>query len=238
MQDRMSKPVAQPIEAYCALMEEVKRRIALVRQFTGGQLTLGREDFDAETVCVHMRKILEVIAFGSLVAHRDAYESAHTDLESRWRAKEILKRVSAIHANFYPKPVTPHRTDGNWHMEEVSTNFLTWDDFEKLYDKCGDMLHFWNPFRAGPRVMDFGRSLDEWCNLIENLLRHHIVWLRTEAEPCVLVNSVPESGEGWLIDLIRPEDGRTHALLFAPVLPESAADEEAENAESLGSQPA
>lgn len=234
----MSKPVTQPIEAYCALMEEVKRRIAVVRQFTHGRLTLGREDFDAEALCVHLRKILEAIAFGSLVAHRDAYESAHADLESRWRAKEILKRVGAIHANFYPKPVTPHRTDDKWHMKEVSTNFLTRHDFETLYDVCGDILHFWNPYRADPRVVDFVRSLDEWCNLIENLLRHHIVWMRTGTEPRVCVDGVPESGEGWLVYLSSPEDGKTHAFLFAPLALESAAREETETAESFGSQPA
>jgi len=209
----MPEPVVEPIETYCALMEEVKQRIAVVRQFTRGQITLGRDDFDAETLCVHLRKILETIAFGSLVAHRDAYESVHKDLESRWRAKEILTRIGNIHANFYPKPVTPSRTGSGWHMEEVSTGFLTRAEFETLYDKCGDMLHFWNPFRAGPRTMDFGRSLNEWCDLIENLLRHHIVWIRTGADPRVCVDGVPESGDGWLI---YSEDSKTHAFRFAP----------------------
>ncbi len=223
----MPKPVTQPIEVYCALMEEVKRRIAVVRQFTHGKITLGRDDFDAETLCVHLRKILETIAFGSLVAHRDAYESVHKDLESRWRAKEILTRIGNVHANFYPKPVTPGQIHGKWHMEEVSTGFLTQTEFETLYDKCGDMLHFWNPYRAGPRMMDFGRSLDEWCDLIENLLRHHIVWIRTGAEPRVCVDGVPESGEGWLIYLSHPKDGKTHAFRFEPSPSEPATRDDA-----------
>lgn len=206
----------KPIDTYCALMEEVKLRLALVRRFTHGEITLGRDDFDAETLCIHLRKILEAIAFGSLVAHRDVYETVHQDTDSRWRAKEILTRIGKVHANFYPKPVTPRRIDGKMLTEKAATDFLTQSEFETLYDKCSDMLHFWNPFRAGPRTMDFGRSLNEWCDLIENLLRHHLVWIRTGGEPQVCVDGVPEPGEGWLIYLSHSDDSKTHASRFAP----------------------
>jgi len=206
----------KPIETYCALMEEVKLRLAVVRRFTRGEITLGRDDFDAETICVHLRKILEAIAFGSLVAHRDVYETVHQDIDSRWRAKEILARIGKVHANFYPKPVTPSRIDGKMHMEKVATGFLTQSDFETLYDKCSDILHLWNPFRSRPRTIDFGRSLNDWCDLIENLLRHHVVWIGTGGEPHVCVDGVPESGVGWLIYLSDPDDSKTHAFLFAP----------------------
>lgn len=206
----------KPIEIYCALMEEVKLRIAVVRRFTNGTVALGRDDFDAETLCIHLRKILEAIAFGSLVAHRDVYETVHQDLERRPRAKDILRRLGEVHPNFYPKPVTPKRIDGKMHMEKVAAGFLTQSDFETLYSKCNAMLHFWNPFRGGPRTMDFGRSLNDWCDLIENLLRHHVIWIWTGGEQNVCVDGVLESGEGWLIQLSYPDDSKTHAFLFKP----------------------
>lgn len=212
-----------PIETYCALMEEVKLRLAFVRRFTRGEITLGRDDFDAETLCVHLRKILEAIAFGSLVAHCEVYETAHQDIHSCWRAKEMLTRIGKVHPNFYPQPKTPRRIDGKVSLEQVAAGFLTQSDFQTLYDKCSAMLHFQNPFRSGSRTMDFGRSLNDWCDLIENLLRHHVVWLWTGGEPHVCVDGVPQSGEGWLIYLSHPDDSRARAFLFAPMSDAGAA---------------
>lgn len=194
--------------SYCALMEDIKQRIAVVRRFTRGEISLGREGFNAEAVCVQVRKILESIAFGSLLAHREAYEAAHNDIERAWRAKTILDRVQAVHAKFYPEPMTtPRRVEqGHWHMEPLSEGFLARDDFVTLYDKCGDILHMWNPYRPGPRQVDFGRSIDEWCGLIQNLLRYHVIWMRTDTEP----------SEGWLVDMEHPDDRKVYVHRFEP----------------------
>ncbi|MBL8546343.1 MAG: hypothetical protein JNL81_07750 [Hyphomonadaceae bacterium] len=192
---------------YCGLMEDIKKRVALVRRFTRGQVSLGRDDFDAETLCIQIRKILESIAFGSLVAHQATYEAAHADIETRWRAKQILDRMEAVHPKFYPEPMTPNLTDGKGRMEPFAGNFLTRDDFVTLYDLCGSALHMWNPFRPGPRVIDFGRSLDQWCDLIQALLHHHVIWMYAEIEP----------GDGWFVQMDHPDDHKVHAFLFAPV---------------------
>lgn len=203
----MSDPSANPMAHYSAHMADIKQRIAAVRQFTHGKVSLGRDDFDAESICVHIRKILEAIAFGSLLAHRDAYEAAHKDIEKTWRAKAILDRIEAAHPKFYPEPMTPHLIEeGRWHMEPRSDGFLTRAEFVTLYDKCGDILHMWNPFRPGPRHVDFGRSIDEWCDLIENLLRHHVIWMKADVEP----------GDGWLVDMENAADGKVHVMRFEP----------------------
>ncbi|HVK80016.1 MAG TPA: hypothetical protein VM915_05335 [Verrucomicrobiae bacterium] len=203
----MSDLVGSTTANYSLLMEDIKQRIAGVRRFTRGEVSLGREDFDAEAICIQVRKILESIAFGSLLAHREAYEAAHKDIDKAWRAKAILDRIEAVHPKFYPEPMTPHLIEeGHWNLEPLKEGFLTRSDFVTLYDKCGDILHMWNPFRPGERKVDFGRSIDEWCDLIQNLLRYHVIWMRTDVEP----------GDGWLIDMESAEDGKVRVLKFEP----------------------
>jgi hypothetical protein len=63
--------------AYCNCMEDLKARLKLIRSVTEGHSPLGDEGLDGEVVCLLLRKVLEQIAFSSLVAHRQTYEKVH-----------------------------------------------------------------------------------------------------------------------------------------------------------------
>lgn len=65
---------------------------------------MGSEGHDGEVVGMLLRKVLEQIAFGSLVAHRETYDEFHKDAATIWRAKELIDRIEKIHPNFYPSP--------------------------------------------------------------------------------------------------------------------------------------
>jgi hypothetical protein len=118
-----------------------------------------QEGLDGEVVCLMVRKILEQIAFASLIAHKDAYETTHSDFAKTWRVRQLLERIEAIHPGFYPRPVSGPTVDdsGVKHFADVNDGFLTREDFVFLYDKCSEALHTWNPFRAGARVVDTQR---------------------------------------------------------------------------------
>lgn len=58
---------------YCSCMEEVKLRVSVIQAVVEKGLTVGREDFDVELVCVQLRKTLELIAFASLTASQARY---------------------------------------------------------------------------------------------------------------------------------------------------------------------
>ena len=90
--------VPPAVEIYLSLMEDVKRRIALVRRFAARTLTLGAEVFDYECVSLQLRKILELIAFSSLCANRDAYASVHANVHEHWRAVDMLDALRAVHS--------------------------------------------------------------------------------------------------------------------------------------------
>ena len=192
--------MTEAITTYCNCMEDVKRRIAVIRTVVSGQSPLGREDYDGELVCLHLRKVLEQIAFASLSAHKDAYAQAHNDFATHWNAKRLLSKLQKVHPGFYPRPVRMEGPDerGVKHLVDVTKAFLTKEDFVFLYDKASEALHVWNPFKAPKQVINFERSIAEWVERICTLLNEH--WIQ-----------LYESEDVWFVQMIQPEDGKVHA---------------------------
>jgi hypothetical protein len=64
------------IDLYCNLMDEVKKRTAVVQGFLNGQINAFYPAATIESAALQLRKILELIALGSLVAHKEEYTRA------------------------------------------------------------------------------------------------------------------------------------------------------------------
>lgn len=197
-------------EAYCACMEDVKARLELIKSITQGRSPLGNDGLDGEVVCLLLRRILEQIAFSSLLAHREAYEAVHKDVEKVWSAKRLLERLKEVHSDFYPKPVrvSPWRPLGVIEFEPIKHDFLNKDDFVFLYNIASNGVHTWNPFKTDERVLDFRLSIAQWVVRIERLLAIHFVRLAG-------------SDDIWLVQMDYPEDHRVHAFTAPAVDPDA-----------------
>ena len=198
----MSETGVAPAIQYCNCMEDIKTRLNKVSRILLGHSPMKDEGFDGEVACLLIRKVLEQIAFSTLVANKAAYESVYADFAKTWRVKRLLDRMRAVHPNFYPKPVTGPviGSDGVKHFVDVVESFLTLEEFEFLYDKCSEVLHTWNPYRTDPRVVNFERPLSEWVSRIQRLLDMHYVALAGR-------------GEVWLVQMVGPLDGKAHAYM-------------------------
>lgn len=168
---------------------------------------------------MHLRKLLEQIAFASLSAHKQAYAKVHNDFETHWNPKRLLTKLEKIHPDYYPKPVAFANEDsrGVKHFADVAEGFLSKSDFVFLYDKCSAVLHTWNPFRTDARVVDFEHSIQEWVRRIQRLLNEH--WIRLVGTDDV-----------WLVQMSAP-DGKVHAyygknMPFDTPLPEKPSSNE------------
>jgi hypothetical protein len=203
--------MSDPSKAYCSCMEDVKARLKLVRSITQGHSPLGNEGLDGEVVCLLIRRILEQIAFGSLLAHRETYEAVHKDVERVWNAKRLIERLEKAHPDFYPKPVrvSPWRPLGVLNLDEVKRGYLTKEDFVFLYDTASDGVHTWNPFKSVERVLNFRISVSQWVQRIERLLDMH--WVQFAGSPDV-----------WLVQMDHPDDNRVHVFTAPAVAPEDA----------------
>lgn len=173
--------------AYCRCMDQLSRRLRLIEAVVAGRVTTGDEAADAEFACLQVRKALEQLAYAALAASRERYSQALPQVEREWSAKRILKRVEKVHAHFYPLPVRPVRLGPNRvHFDVLADGFLTRDEFVFLYDKCSEVIHDWNPFREGPRIIHLGRPIGEWAQRIETLLAFHRIRLVDQSDTLVV----------------------------------------------------
>lgn len=186
-------------------MEQVKRRLRVVRTIASGTARTGDDNADAEFACLQTRKALELIAFATLSANRERYAQVRADIAKEWRASKILERLRRMNPHFYPKPVieVPTGAPGHHYFDNVTDGFLTEEEFAFLYDKCSDALHEWNPFRPEPRRIELQRHISDWADRIERLLTLHYVQL-------------VDQDDVLLVQLNASSDGKAHVYLAQP----------------------
>ncbi|MGH9346486.1 MAG: hypothetical protein ACRD26_04385 [Vicinamibacterales bacterium] len=184
-------------------MDKVRQRINAVRWLVMTARAFQADHFlITEGVFVQFRKTLELIAFASLSAHRDQYSQAYANYHLHWKAKDMLKAVEKLNPNFYPVPLLPPVKTGpnSWHFPGQVEDALTREDFEKLYDTCGEILHMRNPFSSKDPTTDIGYSVDEWVARIQRLLAWHSVELL--------------DGQRWICSI--PAEGAVHVTTGTP----------------------
>src|ERR1043166_302234 len=101
----MNTSLDPDIEKYCGVMEEIKLRINVVNFFISGQGHALYQPPTLESACLQLRKILELIAFGSLVANKDAYTSVYAKFSKEWNAEDLLRKLAQVNPAFYPVPI-------------------------------------------------------------------------------------------------------------------------------------
>lgn len=193
------------LNRYKGCMEEVKRRTLVIDGFVQRELHTPYFITTVESVCLQIRKVLELIALASLVANKAEYEKYRKAFRTDWHAKRILKTLEKVNPNFYPYPsrqVIDPETDKVVEAITITTGYLTRAEFEVLYDKCGGILHAHNPFSESQQeIREFWDGVQEWVNKIIVLLNHHHVQL------------VDERYQLWTV-MKSKNDGDVHVSVF------------------------
>ncbi len=197
------------IEKYCAVMEEIKLRTNVVRFLLSGQGSVMYAASTLESSCLQLRKILELIAFGSLVANKEVYSSAYRGFAKHWNASDLLKLVEKINPHFYPNPIVEVPSD--WpdikrELKRRNSDYLTKEEFADVYGRCGVMMHASNPYGAAIDYNFYNKSLPIWQTRIVNLLSTH--QMRLVGDPGFYLVHMKERG-----------DNKVHAYKFAPPNP-------------------
>jgi hypothetical protein len=167
------------IAKYVELMEEVKRRMVVVNALLVETPVLPYRAAAIESTYLQLRKVLELIAFGSLVANRDEYSKVYTEFAKSWNARQLLRNLERINPEFYPRALlaTPGQTPN------VKVHFVDKPDslnkveFLKLYKNVGAMLHARNPFATKLDYEHYASSASTWRDKIIALLDTHMFHL-------------------------------------------------------------
>ncbi len=173
-------------DLYCDLMEEIKRRIAVITNITAGLLPLPR--IVAYEICyLQLRMVCELIALACLAAHGDLPEAKGKKLSKAYNADEIIKQLEKLHSNFYPVPsrqICNAQTGRPERVEPITQGYLKKEDLLRLYGECGDVLHRGNlrHILSGKEKEISFEKISAWTQKIMTLLNHHQIQLIREDE--------------------------------------------------------
>lgn len=216
---QVSQNELNSIRKYCILLEEIKLRINSVMEIIderkNKEQNLNMEEMiqfhmKTEFICLQIRKILEFIIFGTMVANQEVYKKTYSDFKNHWNVKKIMRKIEIINKNYYPIAMSfgdsKLNDDGINYTHELNvlnTEFLTKEEFIKLYDKCSEIIHSPNPFQNN-HLINFEKTLEDWMYKIVSLIYIHQI---------KLVNSK----HTWLITLTYPPNGKINVQLLDPI---------------------
>lgn len=190
----------QGMNSYVQCMEEITRRSIFIQQFSDVSINRFHEPVVAETIGLQQRKILELIAKASLIAHRSVWAEVSLWFKRDWHAGDILERIEKVNPSFYPHPVRESRIydTGNikakW--EDVPDDiYLTKGRFVEAYSAIGDMMHAHSPDEH-VNYREFLAKAQEWDSQIHELLGMHTVALLGAEDFCLVQMNV-EGNPRW-----------------------------------------
>lgn len=193
------------LDKYLSCMEEIKKRIEVVHGFLQRKAHALYLHTTVESICLQVRKVLELIALASLVANESAYAKHRKNFQRDWHAKRILATLEKANPHFYPQPTKQRFDPETGKVTEtlpVTSGYLTRKELEDLYDQCSALLHASNPFsRKQQNVQSFLDHAPEWIAKIQALLNHHQIQL------------IDEKVQLWVL-MHAKEDGKVHVYEF------------------------
>jgi hypothetical protein len=187
--DNPNETIDECLGTYVELMEEIKlRHITALRTLSQGTRSFTERDpkhplshappfLHIEIAYLNLRKICEIIALASLLAHGDFPGSRSKTLRKSWRAPEIMAELGKLNPDFYPIPIDQHHNDQGetigFSIKEEG--YLTRDEASNLWNICGDYLHRGSLSKI--RDPDYqkwdSRDILDYLNKISSLLEIH-----------------------------------------------------------------
>lgn len=193
-------------KAYCDQMEEIKRRTVSINEFISGRRHTGFEATNVEFCCLQIRQILEKIAMSTLVANKRKYSSTYENFSKHWNARLLLRDVEKLNPDFYPRPVIeiPDPTpDIKTNLKERPKDYLEKEEFLKVYELCGSILHAENPFGKKKNYDRYKNQISIWRQKIINLLNSHQI-------------KVVDHEGFFLVHMKEDRDDKVHCYEFIP----------------------
>lgn len=183
------------IVMYLDLMQEVKNRIHSILDICIYRKTsTSFNQTNTEFCYLQLRKVLELIAFGSIVMNKDEVAKQDAKFRQRYNAKYILNDIKQIHPNFFPVPLPSWREKLDF-MQGLTEDSLTENEFVELYEHCGGILHARNPYKAQIDYNKEYQNVITYVAKIVNLLNVHLINLY-DCPDVYMITMVTPGNEG------------------------------------------
>lgn len=167
----------QAIEKYLEQLAEIKERGKVFQAFSSGATNAIYEEATVEVVTLQLRRILEILAFGFVLAIGEKAIPAYASFVKYKNVEEFFTQLKKINENFYPQPVDDERgEDGQMQWNYPAANeYLTSNDFITLFEHCDLVIE---PRRVGalPMSLEQCKAANiRWHKKIVRLLNAHLI---------------------------------------------------------------
>lgn len=195
------------LDLYCQVMNEIKKRTNAINLMLEGRTNTGYNATNIEFCCIQIRKILELISLGSLVANQKEFANQSKKYQQYYHAERILRDIKNINPSYYPQPVIEEPANSaniKSNIIDLKSGYLTENQFIKVYEKCGKIAHAENPFGSKIDYKYYEDNLPEWRDKIVKLLNSHRIKLLDD-------NNL------YIIHMAENRDEYAHGYIFGKV---------------------
>tara|TARA_R110001599_G_scaffold101293_1_gene259162 strand:+ start:733 stop:1356 length:624 start_codon:yes stop_codon:yes gene_type:complete len=146
-------------QQYRSLMTNIRARHELVSNLN---LKPSSDFVDFETAAFHLRKIIEGVAFGCLVATENGLKKIPRDARGQWNADKIFVRMKKEKSLVFPEAAQRVDPDASaplrvaHHIVPRKNDNLAIDEVRTMYRQLHVWNHEWNPY-----VEDHGKNFDK-----------------------------------------------------------------------------
>ena len=165
------------IDKYLEQLREVKERGNVFLAFSRGTANAIYEEATIEVATLQLRKILELLAFGFVLATGEKAIPAYVSFTKYKNVKVFFSKLRKLNRDFYIQPILQDRNEqGEMLWNHPSTDkYLTPEDFDILFEHCDRVLE---PQRVGalPISLEQCKTANlRWYDKIVRLLNAHLV---------------------------------------------------------------
>ena len=154
------KKAALPLQLiYKDLMTNIRARFEVIE---GLKLNNQSTFAELETAAFHLRKSIEGIAFGCLVALDQGMKEIPRDARGQWNADNVFARLQKRDRLVFPSafaredPPKGAEPDVKHHMAARPELNISVDEIREIYRRTHKWLHEWNPY-----VESLGQNFDK-----------------------------------------------------------------------------
>jgi hypothetical protein len=163
------------LSAYINQMKYVAFKISLLHTFFTTRFPKADESTIIEFETLQIRKIIEHIALGSLIANKDIYCQCYEKFEKCWNARLIFRAIERINSRFYPEPIKVDKSVIPHNCIPISESYMKKEEAIAVYDKCSSILHASNPFGSQPDIRFFRENIPKWHDDLVSLTNNHLI---------------------------------------------------------------
>ena len=163
------------VEQYCELMERTKEDLNGAIEIM--ESTSIRLETRIKTAAVQTRKILEDVAYASLVSNKDAGGKTQEELEELRYPKDIFRDLGKVNPDFFPTPVETRNPSKGKPFAVKTKGVLNKEKLLQIYRELNPLAHSTNPLNEPVDLQYFEKKIPVWLEEIVNTLDTHQVML-------------------------------------------------------------